>query len=198
MNQWRSVVLVAMVAAVISTSALAQVQSQVTEYSAKFLCGTINADLPPAAAAMGQGVYNTSINIHNPQLPLQPLPKVIFLKKVVISSPEGVTPLAPSSFRVDALTADFAEEVDCRIIRSILGEVDANAPFIEGFVVLLVVPNPPPKQELDVVGVYTVTSPQGQSISLEMERITPRFITLPTATAARIREKLMEPQPKKP
>ena len=197
MNQRRIAVLAAMVV-VVFVSGSAMAQTQWTEYSVKFLCGTIGPDLPPGAAALGQGTYNTSINIHNPQLPLQPLPKVIFLKKVVISSPEGVTPLAPSSFRVDALTADFAEEVDCRIIRSILGEVDANAPFIEGFVVLLVVPNPPPKQELDVVGVYTVTSPQGQSISLEMERIAPRFITLPTATAARIREKLMEPQPKKP
>lgn len=195
MNQWRTAVLLAIVVGLVSVSAMAQ--TQWTEYSVKFLCGTIGPDLPPAAAALGQGIYNTSINIHNPQLPVPAGLKVTFGKLAIISNPEGVTPLPLTAFRVDTLQPFSGEEVDCRIIRSMLGAEDAKAPFIEGFVVLLVVPNPPPKQELDVVGVYTVANLQGQSISLEMEPAAPRFFTLPVATAAKMREKLSQ-QPKKP
>jgi hypothetical protein len=144
------------------------------------------------------GAYNTSINIHNPQLPIAPLPSVTFVKKAVLSLPEGQTPVAPSPFHIDKLQADFAEQVDCRIIRSILGPA-GTATFIEGYVVLITIPqgNPPPLHELDVVGVYTVTPPQGQSVSLEMVPITPRFINLSVATAAKMRSQMLE-QSKKP
>lgn len=169
-------------------------QNQFVEYSAKFLCGTPSPDTPPGAGPVSQGVYNTSINIHNPQLPINPPPSVTFVKKAVVSLPEGPDKLPPSQFRVDRLTADFAEEVDCGIIRSLLGNA-GTASFIEGFVVLIAVPQagtPPPLHELDVVGVYTVTTPQGQSISLEVTPVAPRFITLPAPTAARMRRQLLE------
>jgi hypothetical protein len=173
---------------------MAQSPTQFVEYSAKFLCGAVGADGP---SILAPGVYNTSINIHNPQLPLAPLPTNVFAKKVVISQPEGKEPLAPSQFQVDKLQADFAEEVDCNVIRSIAGAA-GKAPFLEGFVVLISVPigNPPPFHELDVVGVYTVMTPQGQSISLEMEPIAPRFLTLRAANAAKMRRQLLE-APKK-
>jgi hypothetical protein len=117
---------------------------------------------------------------------------VTFGKMAVISNPEGVPSLPLTAFRVDTLSPLFAEEVDCRIIRSLLGTEDAKAPFIEGFVFILVLPSPPPKQELDVVGVYTVTNLQGQSISLEMEPIAPRFTALAVTAAGKMREMLKE------
>ena len=51
-----------------SASAFAQVAAPVrfVEYSAKFLCGDAKDQ---SAAAVRPGVYETSINIHNPELP---------------------------------------------------------------------------------------------------------------------------------
>jgi hypothetical protein len=110
-----------------SVSAFAQVQIRFVEYSAKFLCGVSEA-ARPGAAPVRPGIYETSINIHNPQLPLNPLPSVTFVKKVVLALPEGEKPVPPSKFRVDKVEADFAEQVDCRIIREMLGPAGA-APF---------------------------------------------------------------------
>jgi hypothetical protein len=88
-----------------------------------------------------------------------------------------LTPCAPTDgsinphrpeFRLGRLEADFAEQVDCKVIRSLLGSPVGNDPFIEGFVVLIVIPIPwDTSHELDVVGVYTVDTPQ-KSISLEV------------------------------
>jgi hypothetical protein len=176
-------------------SAFAQTQIRFVEYSAKFLCGTVDVQAP-AAAAVRPGIYETSINIHNPQLPVTPLPSVTFVKKVVLALPEGEKPVPPSQFRRDVLQADFAEQVNCKIIRGMLGPAGA-APFVEGFVVLIVFPAPlATSHELDVVGVYTVNTPQ-QSISLEMVPVAPRLLTLPTAAGARLRDKLMK-ESKKP
>jgi hypothetical protein len=176
-----------MVLALASTSALSQVPTiRLTEYSAKFLCGVQEAK-EPGAAPVRPGLYETTINIHNPQLPVNPLPSVIFLKKVVLALPEGKEPVAPSAFRRDVLKADFAEQVDCRIIREMLGPA-GTAPFIEGFVVLIVFPSPlTTPHELDVVGVYTVDSPT-QSIALEMVPVAPRTLTLPTAAGKKMME----------
>ena len=86
--------------------------------------------------------------------------------------------------------------MDCKIIRGMLGPAGA-APFIEGFVVLIFFPAPlATPHELDVVGVYTVNTPQ-QSISLEMVPVALRLLTFPTAAGARLRDKLME-ESKKP
>jgi hypothetical protein len=175
-----------------SIPAVAQVAAPVSlvEYSAKFLCGVAEAK-EPAGAAVRPGIYETSINIHNPQLPLVPLPSVTFVKKAVLALREGEKPVPPSRFRRDELQADFAEQVDCKIIRSLLGPAGA-APFIEGFVVLIVLPSPlTTPHELDVVGVYTVDTPQ-QSISLEMVPIAPRVMTLPLAAGKKLQEQMLE------
>jgi hypothetical protein len=119
---------------------------------------------------------------------------VTFVKKVVLSSPEGKELIPPSPFRRDVLKPDFSEEVDCTIIRQMS---HSNAPFIEGFVVLITLPLSfrPPLHELDVVGVYTVTAPvtTNQSIALEIVPVTPRFIELPTAAdAEKMTQQLLE------
>jgi hypothetical protein len=173
-----------------SVSAFAQTQIRFVEYSAKFLCGVQEAK-EAGSAAVRPGVYETSINIHNPQLPLNPLPSVTFVKKAVLALPEGEKPVPPSKFRRDIVQADFAEQVDCKIIRDMLGPAGA-APFIEGFLVLIVFPAPLATiHELDVVGVYSVDTP-AQSISLEMVPIAPRIVTLPIATGRKMQDKMME------
>ena len=181
-------VLTTMVLVLGSMSAFAQAPIRFVEYSAKFLCGKVDK---PGTAPVQPGTYDTSINIHNPQLPLNPLPSVTFVKKVVLSLPEGEKPIPPSRFRRDVVQADFAEQVNCKIIRDMLGAA-GTAPFIEGFVVLIVFPSPiTTPHELDVVGVYTVETQQ-QSISLEMVPVAPRILTLPITTGRKLQDQLME------
>jgi hypothetical protein len=139
------------------------------------------------------GNYATAINIHNPNI-FANQPPISFLKKAVLSSPEGVTPIPPSTLKRDMLNTDFAEELDCQTIRDLLGAKAPPAPaFIEGFVVIIVPPTPattPPTHELDVVGVYssepppvTAPVPQIHGIALEVVPIAPRFITPPAGAA---------------
>jgi hypothetical protein len=155
------------------------------EYSAKFLCGETRE-----GASVRPGTYETSINIHNPELPGTQQP-VIFVKKAVRAPREGEEPFKFGRFHLDKLQADFAEQVDCKIIRSLL-DPSALAPFIEGFVVLIVFPSPlTTPHELDVVGVYTVDTPQG-GISLEMVPIAPRVLPLPTAAGRKLLDQLQE------
>src|SRR5215813_4371084 len=187
--------LAALVLTLSSVSALAQTPVRFTEYSAKFLCGVVDTK-EAGSAAVRPGVYETTINIHNPQLPTNPPPSVLFAKKAVLAPPEGEKPVPPSKFRVDKLQADFAEQVDCKIIRDMLGPAGA-APFIEGFLVLYVVGVPlSVSHELDVVGVYTVDTP-AQSISLEMLTIAPRVFTLPGPAGRQLRDKVMGPEKEK-
>jgi len=185
MNLRRSVITFAL-ACLGSMTAWAQVpQNRFVEYAAKFLCGTVGPDpSAPPDVRVRPGTYATTINIHNPQLP--DFPGVTFLKKVVISVPEGSDQVTKLAIHKDILKPDLAEEVDCRIIRAMTGN---TAPFIEGFVVLIVQPLNvlPLINELDVVGVYTVTTPPSgalQSISLEIVPVPPRYIDFPTRAAA--------------
>jgi hypothetical protein len=174
-----------------SASALAQSRMQFVEYSAKFLCGVVE-EQAATTAPVRPGTYETSINIHNPQLPVSQLPRVAFVKKVVLAPREGEEPVRPSQFRRDTLQADFAEHVDCKIIRSMLGGA-GGAAFVEGFVVLIVFPSPiTVPHELDVVGVYTVTGQQGQSVALEMEPIAPRILPFPVAAGTKLRDQMLE------
>jgi len=170
-------------------SALAQVPVPVrfVQYSAKFLCGDAKE---AGAVGVRPGIYETSINIHNPELPGTQQP-VVFVKKAVRSPREGEDQFKFGRFALDRLPADLSEQVDCKIIRSLL-DPSALAPFIEGFVVLIVFPNPlPTPHELDVVGVYTVDTPQG-GISLEMVPVAPRTLSLPGPAGRRLRDQLQE------
>lgn len=128
------------------------------EYSAKFVCGTPSAALV-ATGQIAAGTYATSINIHNPHESFfSSQTSTTFLKKAVLSMPEGVTPVPPSSLVTDTLPNDFAEEVDCKIIRTLLGPAGTPA-FIEGFVIIIVPPTGSGTTSftnvLDVVGVYS-------------------------------------------
>jgi hypothetical protein len=166
---------------------------RIVEHSAKFLCGVVD-ERAPTAAPVRPGTYETSINIHNPELP--GTPDVFFLKKVVLAPREGDRPIPPSKFHPEKLPTDFAMRVDCKVIRAILGPPHDTDPFIEGFVVLFVFPNPATvPHEFDVVGVYTVDTPQ-QSISLEMMQIPARTLTVGGGAAGRRLRDLLLEQPK--
>lgn len=162
---------------------------QFNEYSAKFLCGVVEERGP--GSPVQPGTYATSINIHNPQI----LPSVTFFKKVVLAPPEPVAqkePVKPSGYHRDVLGPDFAEHVDCKIIRSMLGPNGA-APFVEGFVVLIVVPlRGAPPTDLDVVGVYTVGSQQGQDTDLEMLPAAQHTLTFPFTAGTKLRDQMLE------
>ncbi len=151
-------------------------------YSAKFLCG-------PAFGGEGvqPGSYSTAINIHNPHNYT-----VYLYKKAVIAQREDEPRGRISGFRKVVLAPDEAIEVDCIDISSFFGpqEVSAyQAPsqqatpvgassatpsiatsvtpvnqvvrFIKGFVVLYTT------APLDVVGVYTASTPNGFSLDVE-------------------------------
>ncbi len=170
-------------------SALVQGQErfQIAEYSAKFLCGVVEER---GSAPVRPGTYETSINIHNPEI----VPSVTFFKKVVLAPPEPVAqkePARPSKYHRDVLKADFAEHVDCKIIRSMLGAT-GGAAFVEGFVVLIVVPIKGIPSDLDVVGVYTVSNQQGQNPDLEMLPGARHVLTFPAAAGAKLRDQMLE------
>lgn len=137
--------------------AFGQTTPQVVEYSAKFVCGTPTST-QIANEQIAAGIYATSINIHNPASNLfTSETSVSFEKKAVLALPEGTTPVPPSAFVQESLENDFAEEVDCKIIRTLLGTSAPPAPaYIEGWVVILVPPTAAGiTNVLDVWGVYT-------------------------------------------
>jgi hypothetical protein len=156
------------------------------EYSAKFLCGETRE-----GASVRPGTYETSINIHNPQLFLG---SVTFVKKAVPAPRQGDPQKIKPKFRDGSvLDADYAERVDCKRIRDkLLDPAVSGDPFIEGFVVLVVIPVPWPSEprELDVVAVYTVDTPP-RSISLEIKTIAPRVLSLPGQVGYDMRDQLL-------
>src|SRR5262245_47837379 len=77
------------------------------EYGAKFSCGQLKAD-----ADLVKGIYGTSINIHNPAGQAT----VTFIKKIVVSLPEGTTPPGQIIVKTDTLKPDVAVRVDCPLI----------------------------------------------------------------------------------
>ena len=187
MNSRRTAVAIVLMLGSVSTCAQAQGRLQLGEYSAKFLCGVVEEN-GPGAAPVRPGVYETSINVHNSQIRSD----ATFVKKVVLAPREGEEPSRPSRFRLDVLKPDFAEHVDCKVIRSMLGPV-GGAAFVEGFVVLIVLPTKgSAPTDLDVVGVYTVSNREGQNTDLEMLTVTPRVLTFPAAAGAKLRDKMLE------
>jgi hypothetical protein len=185
MNSRRNIAAIVLALATVSTAVQAQERIQFAEYSAKFLCGVVKEE---GAASVRPGFYDTSINIHNPQI----VSSTTFFKKVVFAPREGEDPVRPSRFRRDELKADFAEHVDCKIIRSMLAQPQSGASFVEGFVVLIAVAAKGIPTDLDVVGVYTVSNPQGQDTDLEILPAKEHVLTFPLATGTKLRDQMLE------
>jgi hypothetical protein len=145
--------------------------------------------------AIKPGNYATAVNIHNPS----PVYTVTIYAKAV---QDGGT---PSAFRSFTMAPDYAREVDCTDIYTLLDHTAPNytaTPFTKGFVVFFAngAPSPtagPLPLPLDVVGVYTAEPPSVQippastpgsiqtqipGIALEMLTIAPRLETVPPST----------------
>jgi hypothetical protein len=139
-----------------AAGARAQVAPPFTEYAAKFTCGTESVDEPDDVVA---GVYATSINIHNPQFNIL----VRFLKKIVPAPREGIGVVGhPILSQLVQLQPDQADRVDCSFI---LAHLRPAPPYVEGFVVLEVLPIGSGatrfQPELDVVAKYTARPATG-------------------------------------
>jgi hypothetical protein len=138
------------------TSAIAQPQDPQRrfQYAIKFVCGLAKGDVAV------QGNYLTAINLHNPLYD-----KVTFLYKVAVALP-GLKEGKISPFKEAVLGPDGAAEIDCPDIWKITG--DSNGKWVKGFVVIET------NTELDVVGVYTSKETKSNSITLDVERYSPR------------------------
>ena len=144
-------------------------------YSAKFLCG-------PALGGEGvqPGSYSTAINVHNPNNDT-----VYLFKKAVIAQREDEARGRISAFRRVMLNPDEAIEIDCIDIVRLFGAqqetgvtslsqqtqtvlqttavtpVSSLVRFTKGFVVIYAT------APIDVVGVYTASTPVGFSLDIE-------------------------------
>ena len=130
-------------------------------YAAKFICGVQRDPATHIVPDAQAGNYSSKINVHNNTgLSIRFRKKVIRLKG-------GQVPTPPAWMKLESLPPDWAMEVVCRDIYNHLGipiwpQIDADPPYIEGFVIFEVFfPNPIqpgtviPFDPLDVAGIYT-------------------------------------------
>ena len=137
------------------------------EYSAKFVCGTVEAT-SSERGPLNAGRYFTTVNVHNPSLER----KVdIWYKAVASYRPPELRP--PTAFRRVALEPDVSAQIDCELIRAML-KLPGPA-FVEGWVVLVT------RVELDVAPVYTAgsTATVYPVQSIDVERVKPVRILSP-------------------
>ena len=126
------------------------------QYAAKFLC---TANLPGTSQTTDSllpGVYQTVINIHNPNNQVARI-----RKKIAVTNPPAI-----SKFVDGALKPDEAAKVDCTdIVR------DFGLAFIHGAEGFLVIES---TLSLDVTAVYTA-GPRGAGVSsIDVEQINER------------------------
>ncbi len=127
------------------------------QYAAKFLCTANIPGTSQTTSSLLPGVYQTVINIHNPNDQ-----DVRFRMKIAVIG------LEPSKFIEDGLKPDHATRVDCvDIVR------DFGIPFIHGPEGFLVIES---TDSLDVTAVYTAGKNGGEVESIDVEQIRERRI----------------------
>jgi hypothetical protein len=132
--------------------------AQVRQYAAKFVCGKSSDQFNVAP-----GTYFTTINVHNPAR----TSAAEFRKKFALAE-MGEKAGRISEWFGGGLKPDEAMQIDCRNIYAHLGIPVGT--LIDGFAVIEL----SPKQELDVVGVYTAAGNAGVS-TMHMERVPGRL-----------------------
>jgi hypothetical protein len=123
------------------------------QYAVKFIC---TANIPGTAQttdAFVPGIYQTAVNIHNPQT------KAIKFRKKIAS------PLGISKYFDDVLKPDEVKRITCSQIQ------DFGITFIHGFEGFLVIDS---TLSLDVVAVYTAGGRGEQVSSIDVEQIKER------------------------
>jgi hypothetical protein len=123
------------------------------QYAAKFICTANIPGTSQTSDALLPGVYQTVVNIHNPQ------PRKIRFRKKIASS------IGISKYFDDGLEPDGVSRVTCGQIR------DFGLHLVHGFEGFLVIES---THSLDVVAVYTAGANQGQVNSIEVEQIKER------------------------
>jgi hypothetical protein len=124
------------------------------QYAAKFLCTANIPGTSQASTAVLPGLYQTAVNIHNPNRQAARLRKKVAHRNGQISA-----------FVDGALKPDEAACVDC-------GEVQSfGIPFIHGFEGFLVIES---TVSLDVVAVYTASGRGTEVSSLDVEHVPER------------------------
>jgi len=123
------------------------------QYAVKFICTANIPGTSQTTDAFVPGIYQTAVNIHNPQTIA-----IKFRKK--IASPLGI-----SKYFDDVLKPDEVKRITCSQIQ------DFGITFIHGFEGFLVIDS---THSLDVVAVYTAGGRGEQVSSIDVEQIKER------------------------
>jgi hypothetical protein len=123
------------------------------EYAVKFICTANIPGTSQTTNAFVPGIYQTAVNIHNPQT------KAIKFRKKIAS------PLGISKYFDDVLKPDEVKRITCSQIQ------DFGITFIHGFEGFLVIDS---TLSLDVVAVYTAGGRGEQVSSIDVEQIKER------------------------
>jgi hypothetical protein len=126
------------------------------QYAAKFLCTSNIPGTSQTTSSLLPGVYQTVINIHNPNDK-----QVRFRKKIAVTTPPQI-----SEFKKGSLKPDEAIKIDCSDITQ-----DFGITFIHGAEGFLVIES---TMSLDVVAVYTAGSRGGEVESIDVEHVPER------------------------
>jgi len=124
------------------------------QYAVKFLC---TANLPgtsQTSTAVLPGVYQTAVNIHNPNA------QVARVRRKLAARTGQITPFVDGQLKPDEATS-----VDCSQVQNF------GVPFIHGFEGFLVVES---TLSLDVVAVYTAGARGGEVASIDVEHVPER------------------------
>ena len=124
------------------------------QYAAKFLCTSNVPGTSQTTSALLPGVYQTAVNIHNPQR------KPVELRKKLAVAGGGI-----SKFINQKLEPDAATRVDCGDVPSF------DLHLIHGFEGFLVIES---TQSLDVVAVYTAGARGAEVASIDVEQVPER------------------------
>jgi hypothetical protein len=126
------------------------------QYAAKFLCTANIPGTSQTTTSVLPGVYQTVVNIHNPN------DQTVRWRRKVTQPELGI-----SKFVEDQLKPDEAARVDCdRIVRDF-------GPFIHGAEGFLVIES---TNSIDVTAVYTAGKNGGEVESIDVEQIRERKI----------------------
>ncbi len=123
------------------------------QYAVKIICTANIPGTSQISNGLMPGVYETSVNIHNPN------PKAAKVRKK-LAQPGHIT-----GFKNSAIEPDGVERFVCQNIQ------DFGATFIHGFEGFLVIES---NMSLDVTAVYTAGGRGGEVATMEVEQIKER------------------------
>jgi len=124
------------------------------QYAVKFLCTANIPGTSQTSTAVLPGVYQTAVDIHNPN------PQVVRLRKKLAMRSGQISPFLDGQLKPDEATS-----VDCSQVQSF------GTAFIHGFEGFLVIES---TLSLDLVAVYTAGPKGGEVSSIDVEHVPER------------------------